>query len=510
MGAGLWSPKTLGEVRYCATRRTTERHGPPSVLLFISDQQRADTMPGMRKASVAAPHLEWLVRQSTLFTKAYCTTPMCSPSRSSLLSGLYPHATGMVANHQERAVAREMRLPEEVHLLADYLRPNGYRCGYVGKWHLGTGSDRRGFKDLAVRYGVHDVDGLEDNDILQFAKKIGVDLPARPGSREAGGKQTGLDPDPNHYDPRLKVGRSRLPLAFHTSFWNVGKAVDFIRESAQPFLLVYSCYEPHPPFVSPHPFDQMYSPDEMPLPDNRRDRASQTLMAERADGQLTSTAQFSDQDLRRMWAAYYGQISYLDHLLGVLLGALIETDQFENTLLIFTSDHGEMLGSHDLLLKGAVFYEEVVNVPLLVKPPRNRAQSHQTDQLVSLVDLAPTILHWCNVPGSESMHGRDLRSLVEGGNSSVHDGIALEYHSNNWGDSMYPLRGWREKNWKYVENQHGGVELYDLRRDPHELENLIASPDLAKTGARLQKSLRSWQAATNDDWPKVKKAPGIR
>ena len=116
-----------------------QRQRSPNVVLIISDQQRADTMPGVRTADVATPHLEWLAAQGTLFRRAYCVTPMCSPARASLLSGLYPHTTGMVSNHQERPISNELHLSPDVRLLADYLQPLGYACAYTGKWHLGTG-----------------------------------------------------------------------------------------------------------------------------------------------------------------------------------------------------------------------------------------------------------------------------------------------------------------------------------------------------------------------------------
>ena len=469
----------------------------PNVVLFISDQQRADTMPGVRKANVQTPHLEWLVEQGTLFRNAYCTTPMCSPARASILSGLYPHTSGMVANHQERPISNEIHLSPDVRVLADYLKPQGYACAYTGKWHLGTGGDRRGFNEFAITAGNQDVDGPEQNEMLRFAQKIGVVL---------GGKQRGDDIDSNDYNERIKVGASLLPMAFHRSMRDAQHAAHFVRQMGnvdRPFLLVYSCQEPHPPCVSPRPFDRMYSPEAMPLPNTRRDPGGPRLMRHRNDWQLKPAAQFSDDDLRAMWAGYYGAVSYVDHLLGTILEVLINTDQFDDTLFIFTSDHGEMLGSHGMLYKGTVLYDELMNIPLLIRPPHGLKSPHQTARLVSHVDLVPTILNWCGVEIPGELHGANIRPLVEGGDAPVSEGIAFEYHSSNWGERPSPMRGWRTEEWKYVETIGANDELYNLRDDSLEVHNLIDDPKAAGELEKMKTALHDWLKRTGDRWPEI-------
>ncbi len=474
-----------------------QRQRAPNVVLIISDQQRADTMPGVRAADVSTPHLEWLAAQGTLFRRAYCVTPMCSPARASLLSGLYPHTTGMISNHQERPISNELHLLPEVRLLADYLQPRGYACAYTGKWHLGTGSDRRGFRDFVTRASDYDVDGPEQNDILRFTERIGVTI---------GGKQGGHDADPAQFDRRTKIGPSLLPLAYHPSMLDARAAARFIHGMAtdeRPFCLVYSCHEPHPPFVSPRPFDRMYEPADMPLPETRHDNVGPRLLRNRADWQLRPADPFDDDDLRAMWAGYYGAVSYVDHLVGVILAALIESDQFDETLFIFTSDHGEMLGSHGLLAKGSVLYEELMNIPLLIRPPGGLAAGHCTDRLVTHVDLVPTILRWCGASVPGELQGADIGALAQGGDEPAHDGIALEYHSSNWGERPAPLRAWRTEDWKYVGTDGGDDELYDLRADPLERHNLIEQAAAAEARGQMQAALATWLERTGDTWPEV-------
>lgn len=479
------------------------RERRPNVVLFISDEQRADTIaqmtPGMRAASgIYTPHLAWLAERGTLFRNAYCASPICSPARSTILTGLYPHATGLVANNQARPIANEIHLAPHVQVLADYLKPTGYACAYFGKWHLGTGGDRRGFDAAVTRSGDHEVDGPEQNDVQRFCERIGITL---------GQKRKGVEPDEADYDARTKIGASRLPLAFHPSVLHARAAAEFIHmmeHDTRPFTLVYSCHEPHPPFVSPRPFDRMYAGAQLPLPENRNDPAGRSLVERRYMGKGKAASTFDDGDLRKMWAAYYGGVSFVDHLVGVILAALIETDQMDDTLFIFTSDHGELLGAHNMLGKGAFFYEELVNVPLLIAPPGRTTSppaSQEVTSLVSHADLAPTILGWCGAEIPSGLHGVDIRALVEGSDHPVREGVAFEFYTSNWGEPPIPLRGWRTPEWKYVEAIDGTDELYSLVDDPQEMHNLVGEPGYTDVRTYLKADLQRWLDRTNDPWP---------
>jgi arylsulfatase A-like enzyme len=237
-------------------------------------------------------------------------------------------------------------------------------------------------------------------------------------------------------------------------------------------------------------------------------------MRRRGDTHLRLASQVTTNELRRMWAGYCGAVSYVDHLLGTILAALVETDAFDNTLLVFTSDHGEMLGSHGLWSKGAVFYEELINVPLLIKPPaaspsggRALPGGHHTNHLVSHVDLVPTILAWCGADVPSRLQGVDLRPLIEQGHEPARAAVPLEFHSVSWGSPVTPLRGWRTEDWKYVEAQDGTDELYDLRADPLETRNLITVPAAAPARERLRDELHRWLRETGDRWPEVPRPP---
>lgn len=478
-----------------ASTSASSQRDRPNVVLIISDQQRADTLPGMRNVPVETPHLDWLAAQGTVFRNAYCVSPICAPARTTLLTGLYPHTTGIIANYDHD----ELRLPDSIPTLADYLKPQGYACAYSGKWHLGTGGSRRSFTDHVSRSGTHDLDTPEQNDFMLFTKRARLDIPPEYN------RQT----DRAAFDSRRRMGPWRLPLAWHLSMRDAQEAVRFIHrmeDDSRTFLLGYSCFEPHRPLSSPRPFHRMYADRvaDMPLPETRRDPAGNMWMERRPrGGQLQSADAFSDDDLRAMWAAYCGSVSYVDHLVGTIVQALIETDQFDNTLLIFTSDHGEMLGAHGLLWKGAVFYEEMVGIPFLVRPPGGLPSAHLSHQLVSHVDVVPTVLRWCGVDVPDGLHGVGIGELILGGDTPVRDGIAYEYYGRRLGTTPAPLRGWRTADWKYVESPAGGDELYDLRHDPQELHNLIDDPAASNARQTMRAALYDWLQQTGDPWPDI-------
>jgi arylsulfatase A-like enzyme len=242
------------------------------------------------------------------------------------------------------------------------------------------------------------------------------------------------------------------------------------------------------------------------LPHHPDDAAAAALMAKRAaDWQLKSTADYSAADHRRIRAGYLGAVAYVDHLAGIILDALIDTDQFDNTLFIFTSDHGEMLGDHGMIYKGSTFFEEVMRIPLLISAPGRREGGLVSDALVSHLDLFPTILHGCGIEVPPSLPGMDLNPAMDDGDRSGHEGLGLEYYAANWGEHPVPLRGWVTDRWKFVIDLDGPAELYDLKNDPGESINRVSNPDCRRIREQMQADLESWLQATNDPWPDVPK-----
>ncbi len=473
----------------------------PNVVLFVSDQQRADTIAAGGVSGIRTPHLDWVADDGALFHRAYCPYPICSPSRMATLSGLYPHTNGMVANHQMRPGCDLMRYPQGVRNLGDYLGELGYLRGYAGKWHLGSGAARPGFPDFWSGSGDIDVDRRAQNMVLRLTRQIGVPI---------GGKEHGFEPDPARYDRTTSVGPSLLPLAQHPAFFHMDHAADWVRARRgddRPFCLVYSCHEPHPPYTSPEPFHSSYDPDDMELPPTWKDPGGPALLAHRQAEQLRVVTDWNERAMRAMRAAYWGAVTYVDHLVGRLVTALLDAGKWDDTLFVFFSDHGEMLGYHGLAAKGAVMYEDLMRVPLVIRPPGGLGSPHRCQRLVSLVDLVPTIVRMCGGQPSPDLQGVDVGALALGGDEPLNQGVAGEFHSVNWTDPLHPLRMWVGERWKYVESQDGSDELYDLQEDPLEVHNRIDSPDHQAPLAESRRALRRWLETTSDPWPRVPQPP---
>lgn len=468
----------------------------PNILLFLSDQQRADTVPGECFEGLHIPHLEWLARRGETYRRAYCPAIICAPSRASILTGHTAHTHGVHANYQPNG----NRLPfrKDLPTMGDLLKEAGYRCGYFGKWHLPTGNRRPGFPDGTARLSYWDTEDPADDEAIAFARNMGVEL---------GDRYTSYLQDPG--SPDKSGGRAtRLPLALHPSTLMAQRAAGFVRESCRqsdPFFAVCSCIEPHPLGlrydIAPAPFDRMYDPADMPLPETLHDPGAPELLRGRNFRGLKPADRFSDLELRRFIAGYYGAVSYTDYLLGLVLEPIIAAGKTGETLVVFSSDHGEMLGAHGMLKKGPVMYEDLTRVPLVVMDPRRKNQAGTRHaHPVSLLDLAPTFLQAAGRPLPADLPGRPLPGPPDA------RGVMVEYHSSGWGEPPMPLRAWITEEWKYVEAPDGGNFLFNLKTDPYELENRSDDPDCRGIKLRLARDLKAFLQKIGDPWPQVPKA----
>ncbi|MHC4874618.1 MAG: sulfatase-like hydrolase/transferase, partial [Planctomycetota bacterium] len=405
-------------------------------------------------------------------------------------------------DHDEETGEFTLAMPEDSKLISDYLSDSNYNCAYVGKWHLPTGKERPGFNGFVKRFGLHDIDHPDEDDGSNFAKAMGLDLPDYSSYAHFLNKE-----DPDH---PTSGGATKLPLACHPTTVMCHEAEDYIRDMKdkdQPFFLTFSFIEPHPLGreynISPCPYDRMYRPEDMHLPESRRQDNIVELMKGRNLPGLFPTDDLSDEDLQKMIAGYYGAVSYTDHLLGTLIQALVATDQFEDTLIIFTSDHGEMLGDHRMLKKGPVMFDEMIKVPLIIKPPASKDQNHISKEFVSGIDILPTILDYAGIEPDDSLPGMSLKKAAEGSKYTTRSGMAVEYHSSHIYTRMYPMRTWRTEEWKYTEAIGSDDELYDLKNDPNETNNLAGNPDFAEKESSLKAEFYEYLKTTSDPWPDI-------
>ena len=459
---------------------------PPNVLWICTDQQRWDTIGALGNRHINTPNIDRLVAQGTACTNAYCQSPICTPSRASFLTGCYPSTVHGCSNGNEYWA-------EAAPLVTKLLADAGYCCGLAGKLHLAGTAGRIEPRPRDDGYTV-----------FHWSHDPRDQWPEGHAYRDwvaARGKHLG----------RTYAELGYHPAELHQTTFCADQAISFMEfDWHQPWLMSVNIFDPHSPFDPPPDYLERYDPASLPPPAYRPSDlpAQEKLTGVDFQNRAQDPAAF---DAQHKIAAYYAMIELIDDNVGRMLAALERTGQADNTLVIFTSDHGEMLGDHGLLLKGCRFYEGLVHVPLILRWPGQIPAGVTTDALVELTDLAPTLLDAAgsHVPGH--MAGRSLLPLLRGTTTEHRDAVRCEYYEAL---SMAPgdRAGWsnsratmiRDRRYKLaVYHGHPVGELFDLEQDPHEHDNLWDSPPHAEIRFDLLRRCFDATAFAIDTGPEV-------
>lgn len=433
----------------------------PNILWLCTDQQRFDTIRSLGNPLIRTPNVDRLVHDGVAFTQAYCQSPVCSPSRASFLTGRYPRTTGCRQNGQT--------IPADEVLVSRMFADAGYRCGLAGKLHLASCSD--GKPEIRIDDGYHD---------FRWSHHPQPDWPENAYTQWLHAK--GQRWEDLYAGPSTGYVKEGVPTEFHQTTWCAKMAIDFIRgNQGRPWFFSFNCFDPHHAFDPPPEYLSRYDPDQMPLPKQRPHELEGKTTFQRLDsvwahnspGEFHTQA-MSEDDRRQVTAAYYAMVELIDDQIGRVLQALDETGQRENTLIIFMSDHGEMLGDHGLYFKGPHFYDEAIRVPLVISWPQKFRTDLCVTSLVELVDLVPTLLEAAELPVPERVQGRSLLPYLCGKPESAapRDSVYCEYYNSWTHHDAYGtmLRSETAKIVVYHGTDQG--ELYDLQSDPDEFNNL--------------------------------------
>ena len=450
---------------------------PPNILWLCTDQQRFDTIRALGNPHIRSPRLDRLMHESVTFTRAYCQSPVCTPSRAAFLTGRYPRTTRCRQNGQAMP-------PDEV-LVSRRFADAGYRCGLVGKLHLAA---CQGQVEPRIDDGYHE---------FYWSHHPQPDWPENAYTQWLAEKGTSWE---EHYPDRPgSYAQPGMPAALHQTTFCAEKTIDFLnRHAGRPWFFSFNCFAPHHPFDPPPEFLSRYDPQKMPLPKERAGELDNKPRFQQLDHRFAHNdpngypvSTMSDHDKREVIAAYYAMCEHIDHEVGRILDALEASGQAENTIVVFMSDHGEMLGDHGLLLKGPHFYEEAVRVPLIIRWPAKFKAGLESDALVELIDLAPTFLEAIGQEIPSRIQGRSLLPICTGeADPGKHrTGVFSEYY-NAWSHRRQAYGSmWRTRDWKIVV-YHGETcgELYDLQNDPDEFDNLWGDPMATELKMDLMKA----------------------
>jgi len=470
----------------------------PNLLLIVADQLRADILPCYGGRICQAPHLAALAAQSVVFERAYTPQAVCAPARASLLTGCYPH------NHRVTGNAGKLLngvLPDHPSLLSRRLERLGYERWYGGKWHLGGPENLP--RDLGLpgqQFPGHGGGGYRYPEYEAYLARHGWTLAFADGPHQIGEHRYGTLAGPLEADvPHFLVEEA---LAFLRQ-WHLGArpaAAGGAGGERPPFLLWLNFWGPHEPYFAPPALVDRYRdvaippwPDFAPnkLPDGHARAAPRVHDLKRPTESLGRGWEFWEPAVRH----YFAAMTMIDHEIGRLLGALAELGELDNTVIVFTADHGESLGAHGLQDKGYFMYECIYRVPLLVRVPG--VPPRREPALVSLVDLCPTLLELAGDPDPEA--GRDgvsLAPLLRGEPVDLmarRPMLVAEFHGMVL---PYTQRLITDGRWKYVWNMGDLDECYDLAEDPWEQTNLAAERP-ARQG-ELQRALLAWMERTGD------------
>ncbi|MCC2685864.1 MAG: sulfatase, partial [Paenibacillaceae bacterium] len=439
-----------------------------NVLLLMTDQQRFDAMRCAGNEEILTPNLDALAESGIRFRCAMTPSPLCVPARMSLITGQRGSVTRFVDNKVPKHAP-------ELPTLMTLLHEAGYRNHAVGKMHF-----------FGRHYGFHRIESQEglpesviDDDYLMYLRSNGVRTRHHHG-----------DPDLLYFQPQTLT----TPFEHSPSEWVKNRSIQFLQDHVKyrgdkPFFLWSSWFAPHPPFAACEPYASMYIPQQLGLPVNA-DRPIEDLPAPswRDRGRLDGAHTDPDR-IRRIRALYYAQITHVDDCVGALLGELERLGLEDNTVVIFTSDHGEMLGNQGLSQK-SVPYESSVRVPLLIRWPGKTVPGSVSDELVGLTDLLPTLLDGLGLEYPEGHPPLTGQNLLQERSGAAK--LGREHYVMDYGNGFNRWICVRSARYKYAMWAAGGhEELYDLLQDPHECRNLAAEqPDLA---AQYREIALAWE-----------------
>lgn len=470
--ASLGAVGLLGNTGFGANQNPS-----PNILIIMTDEHRYDCLGCCGNPQIKTPNVDKLAKDAVRYDNTFCSYPVCTPSRYSFISGLYVQ--------QHRGYSNHCTLPPGTQTFPAILKQAGYQTAAVGKMHYTPTYLDVGFEKmfLAEQNGPGRWDDdyhrdLKANGLVDRNDLIDQETPYRKLA------------DTDYWDSFGAV-TSNLPDEYHSTTWTGDKAVEQLNhwDANTPNLLMVSFIKPHHPFDPPETWAKMYDPDEIDILPGWTDKC----LDHDAVKAYFDNATLTEKAMKKITAYYYATITQIDFHVGRLINVLKKRGLYDNTLIIFTSDHGEHMGYHHMILKDGYLYDSIARIPLIIKYPNNDRASTSTDRLVSNIDIAPTILALANRQKPQEMHGLNL---LENDQREI---VFIE------GRRLNAVTA-RTKTAKLIlqrnKTDNGSIKydglLYDLQKDPYELNNLYDNPDYSGLQKMLTDAIDNWLPVSDE------------
>ncbi|MBV0925847.1 sulfatase-like hydrolase/transferase [Halomicroarcula limicola] len=465
------------------------RHDTPDdVLLLLTDQERYDVAtPTGPPVDTAA--LDRLSADGVRFTHAYTPISICSSARASLLTGRYPHNHGLLNNvHEQDAIQTD--LSTSIPTFGTLLRDAGYNNSYLGKWHVGRDATPADFGfDYMGASDAHD--GHLEKGLRSHREELGVD----PDDIEL---EDALYNRHGDGEEALISARTSIPVEATRSYYIAERTIDRLEGAAEeddPFFHRSDFVGPHHPYVVPEPYASKYDPDDIERWPSYQETFAGKPQVQENYLEYRGVDHLTWDEWAEAVSMYFGFVDLIDDQIGRILDAVDEYGLRDDLLVVHASDHGDFTGNHRQFNKGPLMYEDTYRIPLVMRGPGVEA-GRECDALVSLMDLMPTFLDSAGVAEPDGVDARSLWPLLDDPENGRREAIFAEYHGDEMG--LYSQRMVRTRRYKYVFNAPDVDELYDLERDPHELQNLVDHPEYESERDRLRGLLDEWMTETDD------------
>lgn len=465
-----------------------------NILLILSDQQRQDTVSAYGRNPVCrTPHIDALAAEGMKFDNAFTTSAICAPSRAGVMTGLYPHHHGVIDNFTD--------IKEGTPLLGNCMDQAGYYCAYAGKWHVSPTLTPRdcGFRNSLPFMGY----GFPGSGVFP-SLKFNQPPENRPNYYEEYLKENGYsNVDVSHgfmgNNPALQIQemfcRHDGPLESTIEYFVAQETKRLIETAScreQPFFIWANFWGPHSPSIVPEPYYSMYRPEDIPehpsYCEDFHDKPYGYCLSEKMWG----LSDYGWKGFQEITARYYGHCTMIDDMVGMIVEKLKECGLYEDTVIIYGADHGDCLGAHRLIEKGAFTFDEIYRIPLVVKG-LGRADNHS---IVTLQELMPTFLDIAGAGLAAPVDGESLLPLMSGQReTNGRKDIYCEYHNHFY---VARQRMVRDLEYQFTFNESERGELYDLKKDPWQLKNVCYDPAYAEIKRRYMDRMSQYMKDTQD------------